>query len=126
MLIWTKVTTANADELRRMIAHSRLLVGQLTPGNGGAFRARTGLELYFSPAVTSVLKLTTHWPLEECATPDGMAVEVVAGPYDQPSWYDQPPESVEEVLDIGALDDLGLIGPDTDIAELRHAHFGRS
>ncbi len=118
MLNWSKVTLAGADQVENLVRRAREDVRRGAPDGVGVFRARQGLALFFSPVATDAIRLSSALALEDCPRPDPMNVEVVVGPSDEPAWYDQPAGEITDQLDLAQADDMGMLGPDTEIDEL--------
>jgi len=95
------------------------------PDGAGVFRSRGGFTLYFSPVATSLLSAAAGARVEACARPREEEVDLVAGAFDDPAWYDHPIEDMTADLDVIELDEMGLIEPDSDIEQLRREHLGR-
>jgi hypothetical protein len=122
---WSCLTLENTDQVDTLIHQAREWVAHGAPDGVGVFRAREGFALYFSPIATGAIRPFSMLQFVDCPRPDQMRVEIVVGPYDEPDWYDQSTERITEELDLIALDELGLLGPDADTGELRRQHFGR-
>lgn len=115
---WSKVTLTDAGQVSNLVDRAREDVRRGAPDGVGVFRARKGYALFFSPAATDAIRLSSALALEDCPRPDPMDVEVVVGPSDEPTWYDWPAEDITDELDLEQADDMGMLGPDTEIDEL--------
>lgn len=122
---WSRLILCEKGQVTSLIREARKAVGAGAPDGVGVFRSRKGFVLYFSPIATAWLRPHTQLALEECARPDDMDVEIAVGPDDTTAWYDLPAEEITAHLDLVDLDDSAMIGPDTDIDELRRVMSGR-
>lgn len=124
MKSWSKATFRSEDERRGTIEQARVSV-RPAPAGIGVFKSREGLDLYLSPIATERLApaFASALAVLECARPNELAVEVVVGPYDEPAWYDQALEDIEQELIMARADELGIIGPDIEIDDIIDQYF---